>query len=103
MAVVKVPDERLDRLAALVQARKTTYLELRLLDFPSLSVGKKGPAPQLLGSLSTCDLFVHVVRAFGEESAHPEGSIAPARDVAALNLELALAGRRSSPTHTQCG
>src|SRR4051812_28446617 len=64
VATVKVPDERLDRMAVLVSARKTTYLELKLLDFPSLSVGKKGPPPQLLGALSTADLLVHVVRAF---------------------------------------
>ena len=87
-----MPDERLDRLAALVNARKTTYLELRLLDFPSLSVGRKGPPPQLLGVLSTADLLLHVVRAFSDESVpHPQVTVDPARDVAALDLELALA------------
>ena len=92
VAVVKVPDERLDRLAALVNARKTTYLELRLLDFPSFTVGKKGPPPQLLGALSTADLIVHVVRAFRDESiAHPLERIDPARDIAAVELELILA------------
>jgi GTP-binding protein YchF len=92
MAVVKVPDDRLDKLAALVSARKTTYLELRLQDFPSLSVGRKGPPPALLGALSTADLIVHVVRAFQDESVpHPLDSVEPARDVAALDLELALA------------
>src|SRR3972149_11252820 len=92
VAVVKVPDERLDRLAALVEARKTSHLELRLLDFPSLSAGRKGPPAQLLGVLSTVDLVVHVVRAFSDPSIpHPLESIDAARDVAALDLELALA------------
>jgi hypothetical protein len=92
VAVVKVPDDRLDRLAALVGARKTTYLELRLLDFPSLSVGKKGPAAQLLGSLSTADLLVHVVHAFNDPAVpHPLDTVDPQRDIAALDLELALA------------
>ena len=91
LAVVKVPDQRLDRLAQLVAARKTTYLELRLLDFPSLSVGRKGPPPQLLGVLSTVDLLVHVVRAFSDEAVpHPLDGVDAARDVAALDLELAL-------------
>ncbi|HEY7270751.1 MAG TPA: DUF933 domain-containing protein [Dehalococcoidia bacterium] len=91
-AVVKVPDERLDRLAAMVQAKKTTYLELRIHDFPSFSVGKKGPPPQLLGALATNDLLVHVVRAFSDESvAYPQGSIDPERDIEAMDLELALA------------
>jgi len=88
VAVVKVPDDRLDKLAVLVNARKTTYIEARILDFPSFSVGKKGPPPQLLGALSTSDLLVHVVRAFSDGSAE---AVDPARDVAALDLELALA------------
>jgi ribosome-binding ATPase len=92
MAVVKVPDERLERLATLVAAKKTTYLELRLLDSPSFSVGKKGPPPQLLGVLSTADLLVHVVRAFEDASVpHPLESVDPARDIADLDLELAFA------------
>jgi GTP-binding protein YchF len=92
VAVVKVPDERLDRLADLVQAKKTTYLELRIFDFPSFSVGKKGPPPQLLGSLATNDLLVHVVRAHHDDAVpHPLESIDPARDIAALDLELVLA------------
>lgn len=90
IAVVKVPDERLDRLAAQVQAKKTTYLELRIFDYPSFSVGKKGPPPQLLGTLSTADLLVHVVRQFQNESVpHAQSSIDPKRDVEALDLELA--------------
>ncbi len=90
--MVKVPDERLDRLADLVKAKKTTYLELRLLDFPSFSVGKKGPPPQLLGELSTADLVVHVVHAFESDSVpHPLDSVDPARDVAALDMELCFA------------
>jgi GTP-binding protein YchF len=84
LAVVKVPDTRLDALAKLVGAKKTTYLELRMLDFPALTAGKKGPAPQLLGQLSTADLMVHVVKAYGDE-------VDAARDVAAVELELELA------------
>jgi hypothetical protein len=92
VAVVKVPDERLDKLATLVAAKKTTYLELRLLDFPSFSVGKKGPPPQLLGLLSTADLLVHVVHAFNDASVpHPLEGVDPARDIAALDLELCFA------------
>src|SRR5919106_1089125 len=85
MAVVKVPDTRLDALATLVGAKKTTYLELLMLDFPALTAGKKGPAPQLLGQLSTADLMVHVVRAYGDDD------VDPSRDVAAVELELQLA------------
>ncbi len=44
MAVVKVPDERLDRLATLVAAKKTTYLELKILDFPVVRHRQEGAA-----------------------------------------------------------
>ena len=89
---MKVPDERLDRLAALVGAKKTTYLEQRIHDFPGFSVGKKGPPAQLLGQLQTADLLVHVVHAFDDPATpHPLESIDPARDIEALDLELALA------------
>jgi ribosome-binding ATPase len=92
VAVVKVPDERLDRLADLVSAKKTTYLELRLLDFPSFSIGKKGPPAQLLGTLSTTDLLVHVVQAFNDPLViHPLETVDPDRDIAALDLELTFA------------
>jgi GTP-binding protein YchF len=92
VAVVKVPDERLDRLADLVSAKKTTYLELRLLDFPSFSVGKKGPPAQLLGVLSAADLLVHIVRAFNDPLViHPLETVDAERDIAALDLELTLA------------
>jgi ribosome-binding ATPase len=92
MAVVKVPDERLDRLATLVSAKKTTYLELRIHDFPSFSIGKKGLPPALLGTLATADMLVHVVHAFDSPAVpHPLDSVDPARDIAALDLELAFA------------
>ena len=92
MAVVKVPDERLDRLAALVEAKKTTYLELKILDFPSFAVGKKGPPPALLGTLATADMLVHVVHAFNAPAVpHPLDTVDPARDIAAMDLELAFA------------
>jgi GTP-binding protein YchF len=92
LSVVKVPDERLEKLATLVGAKKTTYLEQRIHDFPGFSVGKKGPPAQLLGQLQTADLLVHVVHAFDDASTpHPLESIDPARDIEALDLELALA------------
>jgi GTP-binding protein YchF len=87
LAVVKVPDTRLDALATLVAAKKTTYLELRMLDFPALGASGKGPAAQLLGQLSTADLIVHVVRAYGDDAN-------PARDVEAVELELMLSDLR---------
>jgi hypothetical protein len=93
IGVVKIPDERLERLAALIRSRKTTYAEVRYLDFPGgFSVRGEGPPPSYLAALSQCDALVHVVRAFRDESVpHPQGPVDPARDIAAVDLELAFA------------
>lgn len=46
----------------------------------------------MLGQLQTADLLVHVVRAFDDPAMpHPLESVDPARDIEALDLELALA------------
>ena len=91
IGVVKVPDERLERLCALVKPRKMTNVEARYLDFPgSLSVRGEGPAGAHLAALAQVDAMVHVVRAFRNESVpRPEGSVDPHRDIASVNLELA--------------
>jgi hypothetical protein len=93
IGVLKVPDERLDRLCALLKPRKVTYVEARYLDVPgAFSARGEGPAATYLAALSQCDALVHVVRAFHDESVpHPSGSVDPARDVAAVDLELAFA------------
>jgi GTP-binding protein YchF len=90
VGAVKVPDDRLDRLSALLNSRKITHLELRWLDFPgSLSLRGDVP-PAYLAALAQCDALVHVVRAFRDESVpHPQDSVDPDRDIANVNLELA--------------
>lgn len=93
IGVVKVPDDRLDRLGAAIQAAKTTYVEARYLDFPgSLSVRGAGASAAHMAALSQVDALVHVVRAFRDEAVpHPETTVDPHRDIANVNLELAFA------------
>ena len=93
VAVVKVPDERLERLAVLVKAKKITHAEVRYLDIGSTSerFGKgEGIAGPLLNALGRCDELIHVVRAFADPSLpHPHGSVDPDRDIATMDMELA--------------
>ena len=93
IGVVKIPDERLDRLCGVLKPRKVTHAEARYFDFAGgLSLRGEGPAPAYLAALAQCDALVHVVRAFRDESvAHPEASVDADRDVASVNLELAFA------------
>jgi len=93
IGVVKVPDARLDQLAKLFDPKKFTLADIRYIDFPgdAFSTGQ-GPSPQFLAQLARCDALIHVVRAFHDETvAHPAGSVDAARDIAAMDLELAFA------------
>ncbi|HWQ28210.1 MAG TPA: redox-regulated ATPase YchF [Dehalococcoidia bacterium] len=91
VGTVKVPDHRLDRLAALFKPKKVTHADITYLDFPG-GFSREGAPPQLLASLARADALVAVIRAFEDDTVpHPLGSVDPARDIAALNLELAFA------------
>jgi len=93
IGVVKVPDQRLDDLAKLFHPKKTTHADIRYIDFPGSAFGEgHGPSPQFLAQLARCDALIHVVRAFRDETVpHPQGSVDPQRDAAAMELELAFA------------
>src|SRR5204863_1545973 len=89
VGVVRVPDERVDRLSAFYQPKKTTYATLQFVDSAaagqaSARVAAKGP--DLFGSVRGCDALVLVVRDF---SLAGEAANA-ARDLATLEAELML-------------
>jgi len=103
VGVAKVPDQRVDKLAALYTPRKTTYAEVTYRDLglaPRVASGVTGHATQSgqgisaqkLGDLRTSDALVHVVRAFRDPSVpNTSSSVDPARDLATLELELLFA------------
>ncbi|TMG46711.1 MAG: redox-regulated ATPase YchF [Chloroflexi bacterium] len=94
VGVAKVPDDRVDQLAALYRPKKTTHAEVMYRDLGLAHAEKPGQgiSPQKLGDLRTADALVHVVRAFGDPSVpHVDGSVDPVRDLAAVELELLFA------------
>jgi GTP-binding protein YchF len=89
LGTVKIPDERLDRLAVLVKAKKITPLEVRLHDLPPLFGGGAAPSGSSAETLARADALLHVVRAFQRDDvAHPAGSVDPHRDISAFDSEL---------------
>src|SRR5438477_12448283 len=95
VAVVKVPDPRLDVLTAMFHPRKTTPADVKFTDVVGMSGkadDKKEPiSRQTLGFISTVDALVLVVRAFANPSVPlPEGTerVDPVRDVDDVMLEL---------------
>jgi GTP-binding protein YchF len=91
-AVVDVPDERVDRLSAMFQPRKTIYAKVTYADIAGLEgTSKAGISGQLLNQLTQMDGFLLVVRCFADDNVpHPSGSVDPQRDVQAMTSELLL-------------
>jgi ribosome-binding ATPase YchF (GTP1/OBG family) len=77
VGVAQIADERLERLAELVGARKVTPATIRVVDVP-------GTGPQLLGGLRQVDAILAVADGFS-----PGGD--PAGDLETLRLELLVA------------
>lgn len=95
LATVKVPDARLDALAKLFSPKKITQADVQYVDVGGLSGGGRqggGLPPALLNYIGSADALLHVVRAFEDAAVpHPDGSVDVARDIAAVDLELAFA------------
>lgn len=95
VGVVAVPDERLDRLAALYDSKKVTPTSLEFVDIAGLVKGAskgEGLGNKFLSHIREVDALVHVVRCFEDANiTHVDGNVDPARDMDTINLELILA------------
>jgi GTP-binding protein YchF len=91
LAVVKVPDSRLDRLAELYHPRKVTPADVTYADvaIPVGAAGEGTVAPDLLAQVRNADALVHVLRAFDDPGADRPAD--PWRDLEELDLEYAVA------------
>lgn len=97
VAVVKVPDDRLDVLARMFHPRKVTPADVQFTDVAGMSASaaeknnKEPISRQTLGFISTVDALVLVVRAFESSSVPlPESTdvVDPVRDVESVMLEM---------------
>lgn len=95
VGVVAVPDERLDKLAALYDSKKITPTTLEFVDIAGLVRGAskgEGLGNKFLSHIREVDAVVHVVRCFDDENIiHVDGSVDPVRDMETINLELVFA------------
>ena len=92
VGVVAVPDDRLDKLAALYNSAKITPAVIEFVDIAGLVKGAskgEGLGNQFLANIREVDAIVHVVRCFEDSNVvHVDGSIDPLRDIETINLEL---------------
>ena len=92
-AVVDVPDERVDRLTAMFNPKKTIYAKVTYADIAGLgSASDKGEiSGQLFNQLTQMDGFIHTVRCFENASVpHVHESINPLRDIQLMDEEFLL-------------
>jgi ribosome-binding ATPase len=91
MGVVKVPDQRLDRLSELFHPRKTVPADVTYVDvaIPAGATREGTINPDVLALVRNADALLHVARAFDDGRA--EGPPDPWRDVEALDLEFSIA------------
>jgi len=92
VAIVGVPDERLDRVADTVGAAPVVHESIQFHDIAGLVRGAhqgEGLGNQFLGNIRETDAILHVVRAHEDaQVVHPEGRVDPLADVEAVETEL---------------
>ena len=95
VGVVAVPDERLDKLAALYNSKKVTPAVIEFVDIAGLVKGAskgEGLGNKFLSHIREVDAIVHVVRCFEDANiTHVDDKIDPISDIETINLELIFA------------
>ena len=95
VAVVPVPDERLERVAETVGASPTMPETIEFHDIAGLVRGAhrgEGLGNRFLANIRETDAILHVVRAHHDDQVpHPEGRVEPLADAEAVDTELVYA------------
>lgn len=93
--IVPVPDERLDKIAAIVKPAKVVPAAMEFVDIAGLVKGAsqgEGLGNKFLSNIRETDAIAHVVRCFDDPNViHVNGKVDPTADADIINTELALA------------
>lgn len=95
VGIVKVPDERLDKLASISNPTKVIPTTIEFVDIAGLVAGAskgEGLGNKFLSHIRECDAICEVVRGFEDgDIIHVNGKIDPEGDKETIGLELILA------------
>ncbi len=87
IGVAKVPDDRLDRLAALYNPKKLTHTSVEYVDVGA--IGQEALKDSAYAAhLRNVDALAHVVRVFDDPSVPHTGEIDPLRDIKNVEFDL---------------
>src|SRR5277367_886901 len=87
LGIAKVPDDRLERLAALYNPKKTIYATVEYADVAA--IGQEAlKETSFLTNLRNVDALIHVLRAFEDDSIPHVGEIDPLRDIKNVEFDL---------------
>src|SRR5579871_1372099 len=87
IGVAKVPDDRLDRLAALYNPKKLTHASVEYVDVGAIGQDALKES-SYIGHLRNVDALAHVVRAFDDPAIAHVGPIDPLRDIKNVEFDL---------------
>jgi ribosome-binding ATPase len=94
VGLVDVPDERLNKLAQLVQPNRVVPTQIEIVDIAGLVRGAskgEGLGNKFLGNIREVDAIIHVIRCFEDENIlREEGAIHPISDKEIIDTELQL-------------
>jgi GTP-binding protein YchF len=94
VGTISVPDERLNKLAELVNPERIMPTTIEIVDIAGLVKGAskgEGLGNQFLGNIRECDAIIHVLRCFEDGNiVHVDGSVDPIRDKEVIDMELQL-------------
>lgn len=99
VGVVEVPDQRLERLAQIVDPERVVPTTFEFTDIAGIVKGAsegEGLGNKFLANIREVDAIVHVVRAFdNDDVTHVSNKVSPADDIETINLELILSDLES--------
>ncbi|MEA4975613.1 MAG: redox-regulated ATPase YchF [Paludibacter sp.] len=94
VGVITVPDERLNKLAGLVNPQRIVPTTVEIVDIAGLVKGAskgEGLGNKFLANIRETDAIIHVLRCFENDNiVHVDGSINPVRDKEIIDTELQL-------------
>jgi GTP-binding protein YchF len=87
VGVAKVPDERLDKLAALYNPKKLVHASVEYVDVAAIGA-EALKETAFTASLREVDALAHVIRAFDDSAIPHVGPIDPVRDIKNVDFDL---------------